>query len=233
MIKRLSIVTALSIALLSVLVPTSHAAPARHVTVKAQGSVKVVPDAVRITATATSVAANSRAALAQTSAAAAAIRSAVLTAKIASRDIATQSITVSPEYRYTNEGGATLTGYRGTQSFSITVRAAATAGAIVDDIVAAGGDEVQINGVNPFVLDSSKSSEAARNVAVKNAKARALSYAKLLGVKLGKVQYLIEDSAPSAFAPIFTTAKVESDATIVDLGEQDVTVSITVRWSLL
>ena len=233
MIKRLSIVTALSIALLSVLVPTSNAAPARHVTVKAQGSVKVVPDAVRITATATSVAANSRAALAQTSAAAAAIRSAALTAKIASRDIATQSITVSPEYRYTNEGGATLTGYRGTQSFSITVRAAATAGAIVDDIVAAGGDEVQINGVNPFVLDSSKSSEAARNVAVKNAKARALSYAKLLGVKLGKVQYLIEDSAPSAFVPIFTTAKVESDATIVDLGEQDVTVTITVRWYLL
>lgn len=233
MIKRISIITALSIALLGVVAPSAQAAPARHITVKAQGSVKVVPDAVRITATATAVAATSREALAQTNTAAAAIRSATLNAKVTARDIATQSITVSPEYQYTNEGGATLTGYRGTQSFSITVRAAATAGAVVDAIVEAGGDEVQINGVTPFVLDSSKSSEAARNVAVKNAKARALSYAKLLGVKLGKVQYLIEDSAPSAFAPIFTTAKAESDVTIVDLGEQDVTVSITVRWSLL
>jgi uncharacterized protein len=233
MIKRISIITALSIALLGVMAPSAQAAPARHITVNAQGSVKVVPDAVRITANATAVAATSREALAQTNTAAAAIRSATLNAKVAARDIATQSITVSPEYRYTNEGGATLTGYRGAQSFSITVRAAATAGAIVDAIVEAGGDEVQIIGVTPFVLDSSKSSEAARNVAVKNAKARALSYAKLLGVKLGKVQYLIEDSAPSAFAPIFTTAKAESDATIVDLGEQDVTISITVRWSLL
>jgi uncharacterized protein len=233
MIKRISILTALSIALLSFVAPASNAASVRHVTVKAQGSVKVVPDAVRINATATSVAANSRDALSQTSAAAAAIRAALVAAKVASRDIATQSITVAPEYRYTNEGGATLTGYRGTQSFSITIRAAATAGAVVDAIVAAGGDSVQINGVNPFVLDSSKSSEAARSVAVKNAKARALSYAKLLGVKLGKVQYLIEESAPSAIAPIFATTKAESDATIVDLGEQDVTVSITVRWSLL
>jgi len=28
-------------------------------------------------------------------------------------------------------------------------------------------------------------------------------------------------------------AKAESDATVVDLGEQDVTVSVTVQWSLL
>jgi len=233
MIKRISIVTALSIALLGVVAPSAQAAPVRHITVKAQGSVKVVPDAVRITATATAVAATSREALAQTNTAAAAIRSATLNAKVAARDIATQSITVSPEYRYTNEGGATLTGYRGTQSFSITVRVAATAGAIVDAIVAAAGDSVQINGVSPFVLDSSKSSEAARSVAVKNARAHALSYAKLLGVKLGKVNYLIEESAPSPFAPVFATTKAESDATVVDLGEQDVTVAITVRWSLL
>lgn len=233
MIKRISVLTVLSIALLGVVAPSAQAAAARHITVKAQGSVKVIPDAVRITATATLVAPTSREALALTNTAAAAIRSATLSAKVVARDIATQSITVSPEYRYTNEGGATLTGYRGTQSFSITVRVATTAGVLVDAIVAAAGDAVQINGVAPFLLDTSKSSEAARSVAVKNARARALSYAKLLGVKLGKVNYLIEESAPSPFAPIFATAKAESDATVIDLGEQDVTVAITVRWSLL
>lgn len=233
MIKRISIITALSIALLGVVAPSAQAATARHVTVKAQGSVKVVPDAVRISATATSIAPTSREALAQTNTAAMAFRSATLGAKVAARDIAAQSITVAPEYRYTNEGGATLSGYRGTQSFSITVRVAATAGAIVDAIVAAARDAVQIDSVTPFVLDTSKSSEAARSVAVKNARARALSYAKLLGVKLGKVNYLIEELAPSPFAPIFATTKAESDATVVDLGEQDVTVAITVRWSLL
>jgi uncharacterized protein YggE len=28
-------------------------------------------------------------------------------------------------------------------------------------------------------------------------------------------------------------AKAESDATVIDLGEQDVSVSVTVKWSLL
>jgi uncharacterized protein YggE len=144
-----------------------------------------------------------------------------------------ESVSVFPEYKYSNDGGSTIIGYRATQAFTITVRAANTAGAVVDAIVAAAGDSAQISGVSPFVLDSTKSSEAARAVAVKNAKARALSYAKLLGVKLGKINYLVEESAPNSVAPVFTTAKAEDAATVVDLGQQDVTVSITVQWALL
>jgi uncharacterized protein YggE len=126
-----------------------------------------------------------------------------------------------------------LSGYRGSQVFSVVIRAAATAGAVVDAVVAAGGDVVQINSVSPFVLDASKAAESARAVAVKNAKAKAASYAKLLGVKLGKVNYLTENGSPSISAPIFVaSAKAEDAATVVDLGQQDVTVSITIQWAL-
>jgi uncharacterized protein YggE len=231
--KRISLIAVLAIALAAVAIPSANAAATRYITVSAQGVVKVVPDAVRINATATSVAATSKEALAATAKTATAVRAALKAAKIDTKDIATQSISVYPEYKYTNDGGSTLTGYRASQSFTITVRAADTAGALVDALVAAGGDNLQINGATPFVLDSTKSSEAARGVAVKNAKARAVSYAKLLGVKLGKINYLVEESAPNSVAPIFTTAKAESDATVVDLGQQDVTVSITVQWALL
>ena len=228
--RRISLVTAISIATLALMAPSSEAAASRYITVKAQGTVQVTPDAVRISATASNIAASSRDALAATSKSSASIRAALKSAKIDSKDIATQSISVFPEYKYTNDGGSTLVGYRATQSFSITVRMATSAGAVVDSIIEAAGDSAQINSVSPFVLDSTKSSEAARSVAVKNAKARALSYAKLLGVKLGKINYLVEESAPSSPTPIYATAKAEADATIVDLGQQDVTVSITAQW---
>lgn len=206
----------------------------RHITVNAEGTVKVTPDAVRINATATSIALTNKLALSQVATTATALRAALKTSGIAVKDIATQSVTAYPEYNYTNDKGAVLVGYRATQSFTIVVRNAANAGAVVDAIVAAGGDNLQVNGVSPFVLDASKATEAARAAAVKNAKAKATSYAKLLGVKLGAVAFLNETSSPSISRPEYVASSKEmsGDATVIDLGEQDVTVTITIRWSL-
>lgn len=231
--KRISVIAVLMTLAAGVISPAAEAAASRYITISSQGSVKVVPDAVRINATATTVAATSKEALAATSKTAAAVRTALKNSKIDNKDIATQSVTVYPEYKYSNDGSSTLIGYRGSQSFTITVRAADTAGTVVDSLVAAGGDNLQINGATPFILDSTQSLEAARSAAIKSAKAKATSYAKLMGVKLGKINYLIENSAPTNYTPVMATAKAESDATVIDLGQQDVTISVTVQWSLL
>ena len=231
--KRISVIAILMSLAAGTLSPAAEAAASRYITISAQGSVKVVPDAVRINASATAVAATSKEALAATSKTASAVRTALKNSKINSKDIATQSVTVYPEYKYNTDGSSTLVGYRGSQSFTITVRAADTAGTVVDSLVAAGGDNLQINGATPFILDSTNSLEAARAAAVKSAKAKATSYAKLMGVKLGKINYLIENSAPTNYTPVMATAKAESDATVIDLGQQDVTISVTVQWSLL
>jgi uncharacterized protein YggE len=206
----------------------------RYVTVNSDGSVKVTPDAVRLNANVTAVAGSNKEALALTSTSAAAVRAALTKAGIAKADIATQSISVYPEYNYTQDKGSVLIGYRGSQGFVVTIKNAENAGAVVDAVVAAGGDNLQIQGVTPFVLDSSKSTESARANAVKNAKAKATSYAKLLGVKLGRVNYLVENSSPVNYPPVMAMAKAaDSEATVVDLGQQDVTVSITIQWALL
>jgi uncharacterized protein YggE len=231
--NRISVIALLVLLAGGVVAPSADAAATRYITVSAQGAVKVVPDAVRINATATAVAASSKEALAATAKTSTAVRAALKSAKIDTKDIATQSVTVYPEYKYTAEGGSTLTGYRGSQSFTIIVRAADTAGSLVDALVTAGGENLQINGATPFVLDSTKSLEAARVAAVKSAKSKAASYAKLMGAKLGKVNYLIENSAPTNYTPVMAVAKAESDATVIDLGQQDVTISVTVQWSLL
>jgi len=232
--KTLLLVTPLAIAATVVSpVAADAATPLRYITVNAEGTVKVSPDAVRLTATATSVAATNKEALASTSTSAAAIRKALLAAGVSAKDIATQNITVYPEYKYDGNGGSTLSGYRGSQVFSVVILATAKAGAIVDAVVAAAGDAVQINSVSPFLLDAAKAAESARAVAVKNAKAKAASYAKLLGVKLGRVNYLIENGSPSISVPVFAaSAKAEDASTVVDLGQQDVTVSITIQWTI-
>ena len=212
-------------------VPAS-AADTRYITISAIGTTTVVPDAVRIYATVSILGTTSKGALSTASTTSSAVRSALTANKVATKDIATQSLTVYPEYAYPASGTPTISGYRATQSFDITIRSARTVGSVVDAIVEAGGDNLQVNGVSPFVLDSDKATETARTAAVKKAKAKAASYAKLLGVKLGRVIYLDETSTPANY-PIYTApAKADSPETVVDLGEQKVSVSVTVRWSI-
>lgn len=232
-IKKIFLVLAPVALIAGLATPANAATTPRYITVSAEGTVKVTPDAVRLNATVTNIAATSKEALAATASSAAAVRKALIAASIATKDISTQNISTYPEYKWDNNGTSTLTGYRASQVFSVVIRAAGNAGSVVDGVVAAGGDSVQINSTSPFVLDASKAAESARTAAVKNAKAKANSYAKLLGVKLGKVSYLVENGSPAISNPVYATAaKAESDATVVDLGQQDVTVSITVKWSL-
>jgi len=233
---KLRTITLISVAIAMIdavgLSTPANAADSRYITISATGSTAVVPDAVRITATVSVIGKTSKEALATAATTASAVRKALTANKIATKDVATQSLSVFPEYTYPANATPVLSGYRASQGFDITVRAALTAGAVVDAIVAAGGDNLQVNGASPFVLDNDKATEIARASAVKNAKAKAASYAKLLGVKLGKVIYLDETSTPTPYPVFGMTAKTDDAATQIDLGEQKVTVSVTVRWSI-
>jgi uncharacterized protein YggE len=232
--KLIAIPVVVLVAAAAFALPASAATPERYVTVNAEGIVQVTPDAVRINASVSLVAGTSALALSKTSTAAAKVRAALVAKKIATKDIKTTSISVYPEYNYTQDKGSVQIGYRASQSFEVIVRNAASAGAVVDDVVAAAGDDVQIQGATPFVLDSAKATASARAAAVANARAKAKSYAELLDVKLGKVTYLVENSSPVSYTPLMGVAKAaDSGATEIDLGNQDVTVSITIRWSLL
>ena len=234
--RTLRTIAALSVAIALIggagLSAPANAADTRYITISATGTTNVVPDAVRITASVSVIGKSSKEALATASTTASAVRKALTANKIATKDVATQSVSVYPEYTYPASGTPVLSGYRASQSFDITVRAAATAGAVVDAIVDAGGDNLQINSASPFVLNNDKATETARASAVARAKAKASSYAKLLGVKLGRVIYLDETSTPSAYPVYVASAKAEDSATQIDLGEQKVTVAVTVRWSI-
>ena len=230
-IKRVSAIVLSAVLLTGAGFSSAHAVD-RYINVSATGTVKVTPDTVRINATVSVVSPTSTVASASASTTASALRAALKANGVDAKYIKSQSLTIYPEYNYTADKGSVLVGYRASQTFEIIVRNAKNAGTVVDAIVAAGGDNLQLNGVTPFVYDSAKSSTAARSDAIANAKAKATHYAKLLGVRLGSVTTVDETGSPSPYPIMMATAKLDSGATQVDLGQQDVSVSVNIKWSI-
>jgi uncharacterized protein YggE len=231
--KLIALSSAALVAAYLFLIPsTAHAATDRYVSVSATGTVKVKPDAVRLNMTVSNVASTSAIALSTNNSSASKVREALTSNGIVAQFIKSTSVTTYPEYNYTSSGGSTLVGYRASQTFDVVIRNAANAGSIVDAVVAAGGDLLSVNGVTPFVYDDTAATQSARTDAVKKAKAKALSYAKLLGVKLGSVVFLEESSGSNPYPVVMAMAKSDAGATTVDLGQQDVTVSVSTKWSI-
>jgi len=206
---------------------------AQGITVQATGTADVVPDAVRVSLAVSVLAETNDVALAQASASADAVRQTLLEMKIDEADFATQGLSVSPEYTYTEAEGQKIVGYRATQVFDVLVRDAANAGAVIDAVVSKGGVNVSVNSTYPVVEDATAGAESAREDAVEKARAKAEAYAELIGVELGDIVYLTEINAPTnVVAAKSSDAMAEGAATQIDLGTQEVTVTVEVRWKL-
>lgn len=203
------------------------------ITVQATGVADVVPDAVQVSLSVSVVAEANDVALSQVAATAEVVRSTLEQLGIDAADIATQSVSVNPEYSYTEAEGQKIVGYRASQTFDVLVRDASAAGAVVDALVAAGGANLSINATYPVVNDSTAAAQAARDDAVAKARAKAEEYAELLDVELGDLVFLTEISAPTNIT-IGAKADVmaESALTVIDLGTQEVTVTVEVRWQI-
>ena len=231
--KIIASVSALALALVAYsALPANAAESSKHITVSGVGTSTVTPDAVRFFASVSVIAKSNKEALSSASKSATAVRGALRDNGIATKDIKTSSLNVYPEYNYSQDKGQELIGYRATQSFTVVIRKADNAGVVIDAAVSAGGDAIQINGVAPFLLNGAAATEKAREAAVADAKARATSYAKYLRVSLGRVIYLTEVSAPVYDFPVMAKGVTSEDSTQIDLGETEVTVTVTVRWGL-
>ena len=206
---------------------------AQGITVQATGTADVVPDAVRVSLAVSVLAETNDVALAQASASADAVRQTLLDMKIDEADFATQGLSVSPEYTYTEAEGQKVVGYRATQIFDVLVRDATNAGAVIDAVISKGGVNVSVNSTYPVVEDASAGAEAAREDAVTKARAKAEAYAELIGVELGDIVYLTEINAPTNVVVAKSSdAMAEGAATQIDLGTQEAKVTVEVRWKL-
>jgi len=206
------------------------------VTLDATGSVKVVPDGVQFNFSVFAVEATSKSASERANVLANQAREALNESKIDKEDISTQNVSVYPEYSYSPEGKQTLIGFRASQSFAVTLRDTEEAGAVVDAVLLLVGTDLTIDTLAPILLDTSDALEQARENAIKLAKKKAEDYADLLDVKLGDVISVREFSGSSSIPQpwlrdMATADSLESTKTVVDLGTQEVTVTVEVRWA--
>jgi len=223
----------------SVLAIAIHQNPSntvRFVNVTGTGTTTVVPDSVRLSATVTATASSSAAALSETSKSADTFRKTLIASGVLAKYIQTQTLTVNPNYTYPPNGTPKISGYQATQQFLVTIRDAKNAGAIVSAAQSAVGNSLQVTGTSAYVFDESAAEATARAQAIKIAKAKATSYAELAGAKIGKIITIDESiqnatPQPVAFASM---AKASTDAVPaqIDLGQQDVTVTVTTEWSI-
>lgn len=206
---------------------------AQGITVQASGVSDVVPDAVRLSLSVSVLADTSEAALAEATSSAAAARQVLADQKIDEVDISTQTFTVNPEYSYSEADGQKLIGYRASQVFDVLIRDAANSGDVVGELITRVGENLTINSTYPILLDATSGAVLAREDAVKKARAKAEAYAELLDVELGEIVYLTEVAAPTnVVVGAKSDAMAESSAPVIDLGTQQVTITIEVRWKL-
>jgi uncharacterized protein YggE len=208
--------------------------PSRGITVQATGVAEVVPDSVALSFSVTAVAESSEDAVDEVARLADAARGSLRESGVDEDQISTRTVTTFPEYQYDVDGKQALVGYRATQSFAVDIDDAERAGAVVDALVSAVGNGLQIESVTPEVGDNEEALEVARESAIRNARVKAKDYADLLGVDLGAVQMVTEVSSPITFAPraVGESADASMAKIEVDLGTQDVSVTVEVRWSL-
>lgn len=115
------------------------------------------------------------------------------------QDIQTTSFNISPEYNYQDmvvNGVRTntrvLTGYRVRNTVVITIRDLDAVGAIIDDVVNAGGDDTRVDGIDLSIEDRRAFAMQLREAAVESAMENARHFASLTGVTLGKLVYISE-----------------------------------------
>ncbi len=150
------------------------------------------------------------------------------------RDIQTTSFNIYPEYQYDREKDKSeLVGYWVNNQIAVTVRDLDQVGAVIDDMVEAGGDLARFNGIR-FGLDDPKSLETeARKLAVEDLTAKATELAENAGVSLGDLVYISESfgGSPRTFdvaesAALSRSMAFDAADTPISGGELGVTITV-------
>jgi uncharacterized protein YggE len=152
---------------------------------------------------------------------------------IAEADVQTSSITLSPQYDYTNGGNPPrLVGYQFSNSLAVTVRKLDVLGDAIDNALAAGA--TTLDSVQFRVDDETKAEAQARAAAMADAKAKATALASAAGVSIEGVSSITETVAPAPYPVLYGNAAGaavdKSVATPVQAGTNEVTVSVAVVY---
>ena len=201
---------------------------------QARGESRVVPDIAIVSAGVVTQAPDAASAMRDNAGRMARVMAALKKAGLAEKDIQTQSVSLSPQYRYANNEVPVITGYQANNTVSVRFRDIGKSGAVLDILVKEGAN--QINGPTLTIDDPQAAQDAARLSAIKTLQTRAALYAKATGMQVKRIIALSEaaDYSPSPM-PMMMRAGMAEDAsakTSIAAGEQAVGVTVTAVFEL-
>jgi uncharacterized protein YggE len=123
--------------------------------------------------------------------------------------------------------------YQVSNTITVTVRTISNTGTIIDAVVAAGGNLVNISSVTLSVNQPDQYYTQARQLAMTNAANEASQLAKSAGVTLGKAISISENDSSLVFPQIINSANLEAASpTSISPGQSNVTVNVQVIYAI-
>lgn len=207
----------------------THASP-QTITVSAAGQVEAAPDVAQVRVGVETVAETARAALRDNSEQLDKVIGALKAKGFGARDLQTSGFYVQPQYgdNKSRDRAAPIVGYRVGNQLNVTVRDVTSVGAVIDEMVALGANQIQ--SVTFSVSKADTLIDDARIDAINAARARAELYAKAAGVTLGKVLRITEGG--NQHRPEIGRAYARSAAAPIEPGMQTIEASVTVVYEI-
>lgn len=204
------------------------------ITVSGSGRASAAPDVMRVHLVASALRGSVAEALAASEQAAASIRRVLSAAGVAPADAATTGLSVNAEQTWDPTGTPRMTGFRSEHRMAVALRDLATAGRVLGDGLAAGGDDVRLEHAGFEVDDDATLRERARAAAWANAERQARQLAELAGVALGRVHTISEQSgfAPVPMAAMAAKEQQSGAAIGIEPGVVAVEVTLGVQWTI-
>jgi uncharacterized protein len=200
---------------------------------QARGESRVVPDIATITAGVVTQAPDAATAMRDNATRMARVFAALKRAGLGDKDIQTQSVSLSPQYRYNNNETPVIIGYQASNTVAVRFRDIGKSGAVLDVLVKEGAN--QINGPTLSVDNPDAAQDAARLSALKILQARAALYAKASGMQVKRIVSLTESmdggGGPVPMMAMARDASAEAKTSIAP-GEQGIGVTVSAVFEL-
>ena len=150
---------------------------------------------------------------------------------VESADIRTSHFGVHAQYDWNPSSGVReFQGYTVSNRLNVTVRDIETAGTIIDEVITAGGDDIEFNSLSFAFSDTAALEKQARAVAVANMEEKARQLAEFSERSPGNLKIISESSVPDVFGVTreFAAAfAADSGAsTPISVGEDEVSVTV-------
>ena len=163
------------------------------------------------------------------------------------KDIRTRFFNISPRFEFREvfeEGRRTgkqeLVGYQVSNSVTINIRDLDAVGEIIDEVTTAGGNAIRVNGISFTIEDPRPMMAQLRELAVRDALAKADQFASLTSVSLGQLMFISETGGGRGIVQqsfderiAFAGVAAPVPATAISGGELDLRLSVQAIFAII